>query len=53
MLVIAQGRAWAGELGTEVFGLGGEAEGLPSARFGNDGARQGPLGDEDRQNFHA
>jgi hypothetical protein len=53
MLVIAQGRAWAGELGTEVFGLGGEAEDRPSARFGNDGARQGPLGDEDRQNFHA
>ena len=50
MLVLAQGALWAAELPMQVFDLGGEA--LPGIRFGNTGDRQGPLGAEDRSNFH-
>lgn len=52
MVALAQGRAWAGEMGTEVFALGNESPGGATPRFGNAGADQGPLGIEDRQNFH-
>lgn len=52
MLVIAQGRAWAGELGTEVVAFDAVAGDLPPSRFGNAGIGEGPLGEEDRHNFH-
>jgi hypothetical protein len=52
MLVVAQGRAWADELGSDVIVFGGEGPPLAPARFGNTGLAQGPLGDEDRRNFH-
>jgi hypothetical protein len=52
MLVIAQGREWAGELGAEVVAFDAVEGELPAARFGNAGLGEGPLGDEDRQNFH-
>lgn len=52
MLVIAQGRAWADELGAEVVAFDAVAGDLPPARFGNAGIGEGPLGDEDRRNFH-
>jgi len=52
MLVIAQGRAWADELGTEIVAFDDVASELPAARFGNAGLGEGPLGDEDRRNFH-
>lgn len=53
MLVLAQGRAWASELGAvDVLTFDEAPEPLPPARHGNTGDRQGPLGDEDRDNFH-
>ena len=52
MLVLAQGREWAGELGAEVFAFDAAAGDLPAARFGNSGLGEGPLGEEDRHNFH-
>lgn len=52
MLVIAQGRVWAGELGAEVVAFDDVAGELPAARFGNAGLGEGPLGEEDRHNFH-
>ncbi|MCC6745414.1 MAG: MFS transporter [Acidobacteria bacterium] len=52
MLVLAQGRAWADELGTGVYPLGGESPDGVTPRFGNAGVNQGPLGSEDRDNFH-
>jgi hypothetical protein len=52
MLAVAQGSLWADELGAEVFSFGDDGAGLPATRFGNAGANQGPLGEEDRLNFH-
>ncbi len=53
MLALAQGALWSAELGTEVFADSDGADRLSAVRFGNPGAGQGPLGDEDRRNFHA
>lgn len=52
MFVIAQGSEWADELGGEVLAFELADGALPSTRFGNTGLGEGPLGDEDRRNFH-
>lgn len=48
MLALAQGQLWRG-VGDGV--VDGENP-LPPPTFGNTGPNQGPLGDEDRKNFH-
>ena len=50
MLILAQGKAWQGILGGEP--THGEAPNLPQSTLGNTGADFGPLGEEDRDNFH-
>ena len=49
LLALAQGRLWRGEPDSfvQVAGL------MPTPTLGNTGADQGPLGEEDRKNFHA
>jgi uncharacterized membrane protein (DUF441 family) len=48
MLALAQGQLWRGEASNavEVGGL------MPTPTLGNTGLNQGPLGEEDRRNFH-
>jgi hypothetical protein len=48
MLALAQGRLWKNEAGgfVDVTGL------MPTPVLGNPGPNQGPLGEEDRNNFH-
>ena len=48
MLALAQGRLWRGEQ-TDIGDFVGLA---PTPMIGNPGANQGPLGEEDRRNFH-
>lgn len=48
MLALAQGRLWRGETG-EFADLVAIA---PASTIGNPGPNQGPLGEEDRRNFH-
>jgi uncharacterized membrane protein (DUF441 family) len=48
MLALAQGELWS-ESGTS---LGNIASMMPTPMFGNPGPNQGPLGEEDRTNFH-
>lgn len=48
MLALAQGRLWRGTQ-TEIGDFVGLA---PAPMIGNPGANQGPLGEEDRRNFH-
>lgn len=48
LLALAQGRVWRGE--ADVFGDLGEMP--PQPLLGNPGPNQGPLGEEDRRNFH-
>jgi hypothetical protein len=50
MLVLAQGRAWQGILGGDLSH--GNAPDLPPPSFGNPGTDFGPLGEEDKRNFH-
>jgi hypothetical protein len=50
MLVLAQGRAWQGIIGGEP--MLGTAPNLPQPSLGNPGTDSGPLGEEDRKNFH-
>ncbi len=47
---IAQGLAWRGHRGGVPLGSG--AGSLPTPRYANPGLAQGPLGDEDGENFH-
>lgn len=47
MFALAQGQLWRGEAGS--FGVAGMA---PTPTLGNAGPNQGPLGAEDRRNFH-
>ena len=49
MLALAQGQLWRTELGTS---LGDMASMMPTPVLGNPGPNQGPLGEEDRTNFH-
>ncbi len=49
MLALAQGQLWRSELGTS---LGHVASMMPTPVLGNPGPNQGPLGEEDRTNFH-
>jgi hypothetical protein len=48
LLALAQGRVWRGESHDAFFGV----EVMPSPTPGNAGLNQGPLGEEDRRNFH-
>jgi hypothetical protein len=49
MVALAQGRLWRGAPAVAV-----DEDGLmPAPTLGNTGQNQGPLGDEDRRNFHA
>lgn len=48
LLALAQGRLWARESGISVDVAGS----MPTPVFGNPGPNQGPLGEEDRINFH-
>jgi len=48
MLTLAQGELWRREAGLSVD----VASMMPPPVFGNPGANQGPLGEEDRVNFH-
>ncbi|HZJ45289.1 MAG TPA: hypothetical protein VFD63_16055 [Pyrinomonadaceae bacterium] len=48
MLALAQGELWSRESGVP---LGGTNM-MPTPVFGNPGPNQGPLGEEDRMNFH-
>ena len=50
MLVLAQGRTWQGIIGGEP--ILGTAPNLPQPILGNPGTDFGPLGEEDRKNFH-
>ena len=52
MFAIAQGAMWADELPMQVVPFGDADRPLPGARYVNDGENSGPLGDEDRANFH-
>jgi len=49
MLALAQGQLWRTELGAS---LGDVVSTMPTPVFGNPGLNQGPLGEEDRTNFH-
>lgn len=51
MLVLAQGRAWQDEIGGEPIRTL-DAPFLPQPALGNPQTDFGPLGEEDRQNFH-
>ena len=48
LFVVSQGRVWGDEHGDSFFGV----EVMPVPTLGNTGLNQGPLGDEDRRNFH-
>jgi hypothetical protein len=48
LFVVSQGRVWGDERGESFFGV----EVMPVPTLGNAGLNQGPLGDEDRRNFH-
>lgn len=48
LFVVSQGRVWRDEHGDSFFGV----EVMPVPTLGNTGLNQGPLGDEDRRNFH-
>ncbi|MGB5036983.1 MAG: MFS transporter [Blastocatellia bacterium] len=52
MFAIAQGAMWADELPMQVVPFGDADRPLPGARYVNDGENSGPLGDEDRRNYH-
>ncbi len=52
MFAIAQGAMWAVELPMQVVPCGDADRPLPGARYVNDGENSGPLGDEDRRNYH-
>lgn len=49
MVALAQGRLWRGA-SADAVDVGGLT---PTPTLGNTGQNQGPLGDEDRRNFHA
>jgi len=49
MLALAQGQLWTAELGAS---LGDVVSTMPTPVLGNPGLNQGPLGEEDRTNFH-
>lgn len=49
MLALAQGKLWRAELGAS---LGDAVSTMPTPVLGNPGLNQGPLGEEDRTNFH-
>lgn len=51
MLVLGQGRLWQNELGAQPMGIETPPS-MPQSSFGNPGEGFGPLGDEDRANFH-
>ncbi|HXG66340.1 MAG TPA: MFS transporter [Blastocatellia bacterium] len=51
MLVLAQGRQWQGEIGGEPI-YGTDRPWLPQPTLGNPQTGFGPLGEEDRRNFH-
>jgi len=48
MLALAQGELWSRESGVPLVGTNM----MPTPVFGNPGPNQGPLGEEDRMNFH-
>jgi hypothetical protein len=51
MLVLAQGQLWVGVSGAEPL-VSEAPPHMPHSRYGNPGLNQGPLGDEDEENFH-
>lgn len=52
MLVLAQGRLWQGGFGAELMATEIPPH-MPMSALGNVGIGEGPLGDEDKENFHA
>jgi len=48
LVALAQGRLWSGE----TIDVAGSTGLMPPPTLGNAGPNQGPLGDEDRRNFH-
>ncbi|MBI3651463.1 MAG: MFS transporter [Acidobacteria bacterium] len=51
LVVLAQGRSWQGERGDELIEVQSAAV-KPQSSFGNQQIDFGPLGEEDRKNFH-
>ncbi|HZS47094.1 MAG TPA: MFS transporter [Blastocatellia bacterium] len=51
MLALAQGRMWQGQLGGELIHMDVPPN-MPMPTLGNTGIGEGPLGNEDKENFH-